>query len=405
MIAMHAKLSTLREINASVVLDQIRQEPPLSRAQIARRIGMTKPTVANALDLLLEAGLVRKTLPPGDIHYGAAYFEPVTDAHRVLGLDIGSRFVRGALADLDGVLLVRHDEPVADPDADAALAACTAVRDRLLAQAERPQVPIELAVVGVPGVVHPDEGVIWQSNRPGLEGVPIRRALTDALGLEVLAENDINLAALGEQVFGAGRQHRDFAFLSVGSGVGAGLVLGGQLYRGHRGAAGEIDNPAPGETEALDSPSGDALLALAARQAADALASPVSGALPSPAAGAPPSPVSAEQIFAAAKAGNPAAHALLREQARRIAVRIADIALVTDVELVVLGGGIGSACADLLPQIETVLTGLLRYPPQVEISQLGDTPVLAGALARAAELATRAVTRRGIGGQQLMRPH
>lgn len=381
---MHAKLSTLREINASVVLDQIRRQPPVSRAQIARRIGMTKPTVANALELLLAAGLVRRTTPPGDIHYGAAYFEPVTDVCRILGLDIGSRFVRGALADLNGVLLVRHDEPVVDSAADTVLAAATTVRDRLLATVEHPDVPVEMAVAGAPGVVDPDEGVIWHSNRSGLEGVPIKHALQNALGLNVLAENDINLAALGEQTFGAGRDHRDFAFLSIGTGVGAGLVLDGRLHRGHHGAAGEIDNPAHGETEAPDSPSGDALLALAN-------AKPTANQLPS-------RPATGEQIFAAARDRNPAARALLSEEARRIAVRIAQITRVADVELIILGGGIGLACTDLIPQIQHALRNLVLFPPKVEISQLGDTPVLAGALACGAELATQTVTKRGIGG-------
>lgn len=386
---MHAKQSTLREINAAVVLDQIRAHPPISRAQIARTIGMSKPTVANALELLLSAGLVRPTIPPDEIHYGATYFEPVTDLCRVLGLDIGSRSVRGALADIDGVLLARHDEPLPNPAAETVLATATVVRDQLLKQLPEPDIPVELAVAGVPGVVDPDVGVIRQSSRPEFEGVPIKQALQDALRLDALVENDINLAAFGEQMFGAGREHSDFAFLSVGDAVGAGLVLDGRLHRGHHGAAGEIDNPAQGETEAPDSPSGDALLAMINSGAfGDDLPADIA---------------SGDQLFALARNGSRTAHALLGEEARRIAVRIAQITRVTDVELVVLGGSIGLACADLLPQITGTLNSLVLFPPDIQISRLGDTPVLVGALARGAELAMEIVTARGIGGSAQIR--
>src|SRR5205823_6591601 len=161
----------LRDLNERTILEAIRAEAPISRAQISRSVGISKPTVSLALQSLLAAGLVREARPDGARpSYGAVYFEPVPEAALVLGLDLGARFLRGALADLNGTVRARED-----------------------------------------------------------------------VRLPVTLENDINLAALGERTSGVARDVDDFLFLSIGTGLGAGLVLGGELHRGHNGAAGELD--------------------------------------------------------------------------------------------------------------------------------------------------------------------
>ncbi|NUR89475.1 MAG: ROK family transcriptional regulator [Nonomuraea sp.] len=384
-MAHHATLSTLREINASVVLEAIQADPPISRAEVSRRTGMTKPTVANALDLLVTAGLVRQAEPPGEMHYGAVYFQPVHTLAHVLALDIGTRFVRGALCDLSGTMLARRDERVDDSDPATILRAAVAVRDALSPGA--PGGGIELVAAGVPGVVDPDEGVIRQSNRPALEGMAIRAELEAALGVPAEVETDVNLAVIGEHALGAGRGVADFAFLSIGAGVGAGLILGNRAHRGHRGAAGEVDDPPPGEEELPDSPSGDALMNWARAWIAAALRDGQTtlrlDATP-------------ETIFAAASQGDGPASAIVAEEARRIALRIATISRVVDVELVVLGGGIGLACASILPEIDAALAGMLRHPPKVEVSALGNAPVLTGGLAHGTRLLRESVAARRI---------
>ncbi|MEV4890032.1 ROK family protein [Nonomuraea sp. NPDC055795] len=101
-------------------------------------------------------------------------------------------------------------------------------------------------------------------------------------------------------------------------------------------------------------------------------------------------------MFAAAAEGDELAGAILDEEARRIASRIATISRVVDVELVVLGGGIGLACEGILPQVGAELAGLLRHPPRIAVSALGDAPVLTGALAYGARLARASVATRRI---------
>src|SRR3989441_9625083 len=100
----------LKHLNERAVLETIRAGAPISRAEISRRAGISKPTVSLALRSLVEAGLVREAARgPDGPSYGAVFFEPVADAAFVLGLDLGARFLRGAVCDLAGEVRARQD--------------------------------------------------------------------------------------------------------------------------------------------------------------------------------------------------------------------------------------------------------------------------------------------------------
>ena len=181
-------------------------------------------------------------------------------------------------------------------------------------------------------------------------------------------ENDINLAALGERWRGMARGVEDFVFLSVGTGLGAGLVLRGELHRGRHGAAGEVDLVAAGREEDDRSVRVRDLRArrrLVAEDGATTALTP---------------PYDARGIFAAARPGDVIARQVVQEEARRIALHVVPISAVTDVSLVVLGGGIG-VNGDLLLDPSATCSRWLPYPPRVEVSSLGEAAVLTGALA------------------------
>jgi DNA-binding transcriptional ArsR family regulator len=221
----------LRNLNERTVLEAIRAGAPISRAQISRRSGISKPTVSLALQSLLDAGLVREASErPDGPGYGAVYFEPVADAALVLGLDLGARFVRGAVCDLAGAVRARQDVELTVAAVPDAVEAIERLQTSLLTAAALDHERVDSVVVGVPGVVESDTGVLrLAENVAGLEGRPFASELQDALGLSVTLENDINLAALGEQWQGVARGVQDFVFLSIGTGMGAGLVLRGCL--------------------------------------------------------------------------------------------------------------------------------------------------------------------------------
>src|SRR5919204_6940124 len=129
----------LKHLNEQTVLETIRAGAPISRAEISRRAGISKPTVSLALQSLRDAGLVREAMKaPDGPRYGATFFEPVPDAAYVLGLDLGARFLRGAVCDLAGRIRARQDVELHGADADAAVAAIGALRDVLVETADVP---------------------------------------------------------------------------------------------------------------------------------------------------------------------------------------------------------------------------------------------------------------------------
>jgi len=362
----------LKHLNERTVLEAIRAGAPISRAEISRRAGISKPTVSLALQTLVDAELVREAARgPSGPSYGAVFFEPVPEAAYVLGLDLGARFLRGAVCDLAGEVRARQDVELRGADADGALQAIATLRESLVAAAALPVERIDGIVLGVPGVVDAKTSTLHLTspNIPGLEGRAFGVELGDLLGIDVTLENDVNLAAVGERWAGVARGVDDFAFLSVGTGMGMGLVLGGELHRGNHGAAGEVDWALAGLDEDVD-PSADGVAALAERVA------------PAGSAGtslAPP--YDARAVFAAARRGDPLGRTVVDEVARRIAAHITPIAAVADPALVVLGGGLGVNGDLLLTPVRRLLAAWIPYPPRIEISSLGEAAVLMGALA------------------------
>jgi predicted NBD/HSP70 family sugar kinase len=359
----------LKHLNERAVLEAIRGGAPISRAEIARRTGISKPTVSLALRALHAQGLVRETDPdPTRPHYGALFFEPVPEAALVLAVDIGTRFIRAALGDLGGNVLARRDVPFTGNDLESTIAIVAALCEELLDDGGRAR--LDGAVVGVPGVVDPVDGTVsLASNALGIEGARLAGRLTDALDVTAQIENDINLAALGEQWRGVARGVDDFLFLSIGTGMGAGLVLRGELHRGRNGAAGELDYAFVGLGPDAD-PCAAAVSAFAQEMARAHMGA--TSLLP---------PYEPRPIFAAARAGDPLARAIVAEEARRIALHVLPVAAVADVDLVGLGGGIGANGDLLLEPIRTHLANALPDPPRVEVSALGEAAVLTGALA------------------------
>ena len=361
----------LKDLNERTVLETIRSSAPVSRAEISRMVGISKPTVSLAIQSLVDAGLVREASEgPDGPSYGALFFEPVPEAALVLGFDLGGRFLRGAICDLRGEIRARLDVEVAGSDAETVLGVIAGLRDQLVEAAGVSEAVIDGVVVGVPGVVDAETGRIeLATSVAGLEGVEFQPALVERLELPVRLENDVNLAALGEQWQGVARGVDDFVFLSVGTGMGAGLVLHGELHRGRHGAAGEVDFALVGLAHDVD-PCAAAISAYTSTVVAER--SPVTVLQP---------PFDARDIFAAARAGDAFAHEVVDEVARRIALHLVPIAAVSDVSLAVLGGGLGANGDLLLRPVRELLAGWIPYPPQVDVSSLGEAAVLTGALA------------------------
>src|SRR3954465_11309095 len=315
-----ARPALLKDLNERAVLEAIRTGAPISRAEISRRARISKPTVSIALQSLLHAGLAREAEAGREGRsYGAVFFEPVPEAALVLGVDIGARFLRGALCDLRGEIRARQDVEVDGADAGVVLDAVMRLRDGLVAVSGLPADRIDSVVAGVPGVVQDANGRVRLGNVPGLEGMEVGAELERRLGVAVSVDNGTTRAALGEPARGLGRGVGDFAFVSVGTGLGAGLVLGGELHRGRHGAAGELDFARAGDD--AFAPCAPALSALAARLADE------NGRQTTLAP-----PYDPRAIFAAARAGDALGRTVVAEEARRIAPPISPHHAVPDLQ-------------------------------------------------------------------------
>jgi len=377
--------SLLRAINERTVLDLIHRQGPLSRAQVARVSGLSKPTVSLTLTGLLDARLVREVgRQRGERGPSALLYELNPAAGWVVGVDVGRRWVRAAIADITGTIVARRDERARVTSARMLIGQIGSIARHLAADAGVRWSQITHAAIGSPGVFDPLHGYVAMApNLPGWGRSGIVEAVRAELGTNVNFENDVNLAALAERADGLGRNVDSFVFLSVGTGVGMALVIDGRLYRGAHGAAGEVaymplgmgdpHDPANRRRGAFEESAAAAGVVRIARRL---------GMRP---------PLTPERIFSAARRGHAVALRVVEAEAARLALAIATVTPVLDPELVILGGGIGRNGDLLLEPIERELRQLVPFRPKVAVSALGEDAVLRGAITTALEVARERV--------------
>jgi len=374
-------------MNEQLLLEQVRHDGPLSRAELARISSLSKPTVALALANLERDGLVRVAGHRTGVRGPAAVlYEIRPEAGYVLGLDVGREFVRGALADLSGVIRAKASQRSHAPTAQGRLADLVTLADGLTASAGLTRSRVTQTVIGSPGVYDPEKGALTMArNLPGWERPIVLTELRRLFGRTTVVENDVDVAALAERDHGHGRGVDTFAFVSVGTGVGMGLVLEGKLHRGAHGAAGEISY--------LPLSNSDVDPAEARRRGTFEAAAAASAIVRSARRSGMTGSLSARRVFAEAVAGDERAQVIVAEEATLIAKALASIIAVVDPELIVLGGGIGRA-PSFAAQVGTALESLAPVVPEIRVSALGDDAVVDGCLAAGMERAWRRVLER-----------
>jgi predicted NBD/HSP70 family sugar kinase len=370
-------------MNEQLLLRHIRVSGPCSRADLARISGLSKPTVSLALANVERSGLVRmagqRTGVPGRT---AQLYEVRPEAGFVLGLDIGLKYLRGAVADLAGAVRARDSRKVVATSVRGRLAELVQLADDLCARAGTSRQAVTQTVIGTPGVYDPRRNAITLTG--GLAGWDRPAALAglrEAFGLSVALENDVDAAALAERTHGYGRACESFAFVHVGTGIGMGLVLGGRLHRGVHGVAGEIAFM-PLSTQESDE---------ARRRGPLEAAAAASGVVRAARKAGMRGPVSARSVFAAAARGDERAVAVVAEEARLVASAICCVITVVDPGLIVLGGGIGRA-PGFASAVTTALSTMTPVLPEVKVSALGTDVVVDGCLAEGASLAWTRLT-------------
>ena len=238
-----------RRHNRALVLQALYRAQGLSRADLAREVGLTRVTISDlvadliAEDLVVELGL-RPDSRPGK---PAMLLDINRTGFSIVGLDLSNNSAfRGVLTDLDGTVVERAEVPVRGVTGDEAVAAVYRLLDDLLARATAPVIGIG---VGSPGLVDLD-GTVVQAPNLDWHDVPLQQLIAERYDLPTQVANDANMAAQGERAFGGASA--DMMLIRIGRGLGAGLVVGGHLVHGSGFAAGEIGHVVVGTDGGAD---------------------------------------------------------------------------------------------------------------------------------------------------------
>jgi predicted NBD/HSP70 family sugar kinase len=383
----------MRQLNLALVLQTIRAKGPVSRVDIAKETGLSKPTVNEVVDHLLSAGYVQETIANDQIHAHRPGPRPRlltfrADLGYVLGIDIGADKLLAMVADLSGAIVATErckTERYAQLGAEQVLREVRVVADTALTKASIPRSRLKAVGVGTPGVVDPVSGrVTLAPQLAGWEGITLGKRLQRHFPCPVLVDNEVHLAVLAERWRGAAQGIDDVVYIGIGIGIGAGIIIGGELYRGADGAAGEIGY-LPVVAEEAEPPhgfgwfeyaaGGGAFARLGRRRAAEP-----GGETLRTLAGGDPEAVSAQIIFAAAQQGDAAACELVAELVERLARGVAAVCVVLNPALVIIGGGLSRAGEMLLTPLTQRVAALVPVAPRIVLSTLGDEAVALGGI-------------------------
>ncbi|MER5689122.1 ROK family transcriptional regulator [Streptomyces sp. NPDC002205] len=374
------------------LLRLLRDHGPQSRVALGDLVELSRSKLAFEIDRLLETGLVVPDGLAASRGGRRSHNVRVSPSLRFLGVDIGATSVDVAVTNAELDVLGHVAEPLDVRDGPVAvvervLALVGKLREAGLAE------HFDGAGIGVPGPVRFPEGVpVAPPIMPGWNGFPVREAMSQELGCPVLVDNDVNLMALGEQQAGVARSVRDFLCVKLGTGIGCGIVVGGEVHRGVTGSAGDIghiqvdpDGPrcACGNTGCLEAYfGGNALVRDATAFAHSGRSTELAGRLESAGRLTP------EDVSAAAGAGDTAALDLIRWGGRRTGQVIAGLVSFFNPGLVVIGGGLTGLGHNLLASIRTQV-----YRQSLPLAT-GNLPIVLGELGQVAGVvgATRLIS-------------
>ncbi|HET7294095.1 MAG TPA: ROK family protein, partial [Vicinamibacteria bacterium] len=303
------------------------------------------------------------------------------------GIDLGPTRTRLAVADLRGERLAERIIPTPRLEPDALLNKVADALRGAMREAEAPMDRLLAVGAGAPGAVDWDTGVVaFAPNLVSWSKVPMRAILERALGTPVVVENDVNLAVLGEHWRGAARGHDTCAFIFVGTGIGAGLLIDGELHRGHHFMAGEIAVMCMGvEYADQDFGSRGCFESLAGLEA-------LAARWPNGAKGDPAHWMAG--LFAAARNGDLQAQKAIEDTARLIGIAVANVDAVVDPSLIILGGALFAEAEPLFEEVRRVVLRIARSPLEIALSALGKDAPLSGSLLLAGTEARRRVRER-----------
>jgi predicted NBD/HSP70 family sugar kinase/biotin operon repressor len=370
----------LRERNRVRILDALRRQGTASRSELARLTGLSRTTVGSVVADLQSRGLVVEQAD-GDRQPGRGRPPVFLSLDRSAGVAVGIDFdhdrVRVALADLSSNVIAEDCVEIdVDHEAADAIEAAVEMVAALRVVANVDEGAVVGAGIGLPGPIDRRTGAVGSAViLPGWAGIPAREALARRLGVRVQVDNDANLGALAEASFGAGRGLADIVYVKLGSGVGAGLVIGGRLHHGAAGLAGEIGHVQVRPDGAVCRCGNRGCLeTIAAEAALRALLRPARG-----------HEVTRRELLELVAAGDLGATRVVNDAGLAIGRVLADLCNVVNPEAIVVGGELSEVGDPLLSGIREAVDryALPGAADVVEVvpGELGERAEVLGALA------------------------
>ena len=338
----------IRNSNKNTVLNLIRFTPGgVSRADLARQLGLSRAAITSIINDLLVGGLVRETTN-GPVSGGRRpkLLGINPDGGYVVGIDIGATHLGLLLSDLSAQVLHAIEIPF---DVSRGPETCLAKVDdllrELLSKADLTLADVSAVGVGVPGPVVEGAGaVIAPPIMPGWDHFPIRAHLHKIWNCPIALNNDAELGAIGEWAYGAGRGERYLLYIKVGFGVGAGLLIDGQVYRGATGSAGEIGHitvvdQGPlctcGNRGCLEALAGGRAIAERAKNAIRNGGRPTQLSMINP-----QERITSYDVASAARMGDLVAQEIIEEAGDYLGIAIANLINIVNPGMIVIGGGV-----------------------------------------------------------------
>lgn len=357
------------ESSRGAVLQLLFSNKDLSRAHISRVSGLSKQTISSVMADLENAHLVEGTgNTEGGVGRRAQTYRLSPGAGFAVGIDLGGTNFRSGLVDFSGNVLAELSIETPHSSVDGLLEIMSKTISRLFEKAKVPISEFAQIVIGIPGAVSPVTGVI--SNAPNLEyldNLILRDLIQAKFNVSTLVENDVNVAALGEL---ENSKTEDFGFIAIGTGIGMGLILDGELRRGFNGGAGEIGYLPLGENVDQLSKEGHFEKLIGGHAVELKYEKQVK------------KKKTLIEIFESAANDNEVAKKIINELGDNIALGIQAICSVLDLGEIILGGCIGSR-EDLYIKIVDKLQKTMQNPPTVKVSTLGARAGLVGAMSYA----------------------
>jgi glucokinase len=370
--------SDMREINRSAILEIIRRESPISRTAIAEHLDVSLPTVMRIVDELVEEGFVR---PQGSTEWSGGRRRPLLEFNAesfVIGIDMGGTKMYGAISDLGGNILDEVDITRQATSGEENYTLLTELIDTLLTNPKLENRRVRGIGVGAPGITRHEEGIVKWAYSLNWRDFPLKARLTKRYKLPITVDNDVNLAAMGELWFGAGQDTQNMILITIGSGIGAGIIIDGALYRGWSESSGEIGNFIPGREflvknyqdfgalETVASGIGIVERACANQRSEGEASGEIS--------------LTVDDVFNAASQGQAWAVSVIDEAVDYLAIAIANLTVSFDPELIVLGGSISPFADMLVGPILRRIKGVIPTLPKLVVSNLGLRAGVMGAI-------------------------